>query len=83
MPLHSQKLPLNNSAIESKADTELLDCAHFDELDMENFDDDGGVLAVSNSNLTPEQRHDFWNRAQFRSTKDEEIELLRQDDSPI
>ena len=83
MPLHSQKLPLDNSAIESKANTELPDCAHFDELDVENFDDDGGVLTVSSSNLSPEQRHDFWNRAQFRSTKAEEIESIRQDNSLI
>ena len=73
MPLHSQKLPLNNSALESKADMELPNCSDVDELGVENFDDDGGVLAVSSSNLTPEQRYKFWNHAQFRSTKSEEI----------
>ncbi len=67
MPLHSQKVPLNNSVLESKVSTE---CPNHNE----NFDDDGGVLAVSVANLTPQDRYEFWNHAQFRSTKTESIE---------
>jgi hypothetical protein len=76
MPLHSQKRPPSNSVLESKVTTERSNRAELDERGAENFDDDGGVLAISVANLTPKDRYEFWNRTQFRSTKAESIDRL-------